>query len=98
MFNFFVFGLKYLFFYLMKTEELERGKSVKWIQVVLHKVYLIIHFFLFQLHGVDDNISRSKRLIISMSRRMSRNKWIVGAIISVLVLAIMLILYFKFSK
>ncbi|KAI3452272.1 hypothetical protein Pfo_008937 [Paulownia fortunei] len=50
------------------------------------------------LHGVDDNISRSKRTITSMSRRMSRNKWIIGAIISVLALAVMLILYFKLSK
>ncbi|KAK6129275.1 hypothetical protein DH2020_036984 [Rehmannia glutinosa] len=50
------------------------------------------------LHGVDDNVSRSKRVVISMSRRMSRNKWIIGAIISVLVLAIVLVLYFKLSK
>ncbi|KAK6155064.1 hypothetical protein DH2020_009312 [Rehmannia glutinosa] len=50
------------------------------------------------LHGVDDNVSRSKRVVISMSRRMSRNKWIISAIISVLVLAIVLVLYFKLSK
>ncbi|KAL2240395.1 vesicle transport v-SNARE 13 [Sesamum indicum] len=50
------------------------------------------------LHGVDDNISRSKRVITSISRRMSRNKWIIGAIISVLVLVILLILYFKLAK
>ncbi|XP_019199945.1 PREDICTED: vesicle transport v-SNARE 11-like [Ipomoea nil] len=49
------------------------------------------------LHGVDDNISRSKKILTTMSRRMSRNKWIIGSIIAVLVIAIILILYFKLS-
>lgn len=47
------------------------------------------------LHGVDDNIGRSKRILTNMSRRMSRNKWIISAIVLVLVLAIALIMYFK---
>ncbi|KAK4800149.1 hypothetical protein SAY86_025514 [Trapa natans] len=47
------------------------------------------------LHGVDDNIGRSKRILTSMSRRMNRNKWIIGFIIAVLIIAIALILYFK---
>ncbi|KAK1357711.1 Vesicle transport v-SNARE 13 [Heracleum sosnowskyi] len=50
------------------------------------------------LHGVDDNISRTKKLLTSMSRRMSRNKWIIGSIIVVLVLAIILILYYKLTR
>ncbi|XP_022884103.1 vesicle transport v-SNARE 13-like isoform X2 [Olea europaea var. sylvestris] len=50
------------------------------------------------LHGVDDNVSRSKRIINSMSRRMNRNKWIIGAVITVLVIVIIVILYFKLSK
>ncbi|CAI9752702.1 unnamed protein product [Fraxinus pennsylvanica] len=50
------------------------------------------------LHGVDDNVSRSKRIITSMSRRMNRNKWIIGAVTTVLVIAIIVILYFKLSK
>ncbi|CAI9112055.1 OLC1v1012427C1 [Oldenlandia corymbosa var. corymbosa] len=49
------------------------------------------------LHGVDDNISRSKKILTNMSRRMSRNKWIIGSIIAVLVVAIILILYFKLT-
>ncbi|CAN4088432.1 unnamed protein product [Withania somnifera] len=49
------------------------------------------------LHGVDDNISRSKKILTTMSRRMSRNKWIIGSIIAVLVLAILLVLYFKLA-
>lgn len=49
------------------------------------------------LHGVDDNISRSKKILTTMSRRMSRNKWIIGTIIAVLVLAILLVLYFKLA-
>ncbi|KAJ9683726.1 hypothetical protein PVL29_019342 [Vitis rotundifolia] len=47
------------------------------------------------LHGVDDNISRSKKILTNMSRRMSRNKWIIGSVIAVLVVVIALILYFK---
>ncbi|CAL2250195.1 unnamed protein product [Prunus armeniaca] len=47
------------------------------------------------LHGVDDNIGKSKRVLTSMARRMSRNKWIIGSVIAVLVIVIALILYFK---
>lgn len=47
------------------------------------------------LHGVDDNIGKSKRILTAMTRRMSRNKWIIGSIIAVLAIAIVLILYFK---
>ncbi|KAK6128860.1 hypothetical protein DH2020_037377 [Rehmannia glutinosa] len=50
------------------------------------------------LHGVDDNIGRSRKIITNMSRRMNRNKWVIGAIITVLVIAIAVILYFKLSK
>ncbi|XP_047259643.1 vesicle transport v-SNARE 13 [Capsicum annuum] len=49
------------------------------------------------LHGVDDNIGRSKKILTTMSRRMNRNKWIIGTIIAVLVLAILLVLYFKLA-
>nr|XP_023888794.1 vesicle transport v-SNARE 13-like [Quercus suber]XP_023888795.1 vesicle transport v-SNARE 13-like [Quercus suber] len=47
------------------------------------------------LHGVDDNVGRSKKILTNMSRRMSRNKWMIGSIIAVLFIAIALILYFK---
>ncbi|KAK0575279.1 hypothetical protein LWI29_036556 [Acer saccharum] len=50
-----------------------------------------------KLHGVDDAISKSKKVLTAMSRRMSRNKWIVGSIIAVLVIAIIFVLYFKLS-
>ncbi|XVF54344.1 hypothetical protein PTKIN_Ptkin05aG0174000 [Pterospermum kingtungense] len=49
------------------------------------------------LHGVDDNISMSKKILTTMSRRTSRNKWIIGSIIAALVLAILFILYFKLT-
>ncbi|KAM7480053.1 hypothetical protein LguiA_028266 [Lonicera macranthoides] len=49
------------------------------------------------LHGVDDNIGRSKKILTAMSRRMNRNKWIISSFIAALVLAILLILYFKFT-
>ncbi|XP_057514856.1 vesicle transport v-SNARE 13-like [Actinidia eriantha] len=49
------------------------------------------------LHGVDDNIGRSKKILTNMSRRMNQNKLIIGSIIAVLVVAIILILYFKLA-
>ncbi|XP_072993724.1 vesicle transport v-SNARE 11-like [Typha latifolia] len=49
------------------------------------------------LHGVDDNIGKSKRILSAMSRRMDRNKWIIGSVIVALVLAIFLILYYKLA-
>ncbi|KQK08350.1 hypothetical protein BRADI_2g41330v3 [Brachypodium distachyon] len=48
------------------------------------------------LHSVDDNISKSRRIMGAMVRRMDRNKWIIGFIMTLLVLAILVILYFKF--
>ncbi|PHT33731.1 hypothetical protein CQW23_25531 [Capsicum baccatum] len=48
-----------------------------------------------KLHGVDDAIDKSKKILTSMSRRISRNKWIMGSVIGALILAIILILYFK---
>ncbi|KAF2575364.1 hypothetical protein F2Q70_00000244 [Brassica cretica] len=50
------------------------------------------------LHGVDDNVGKSKKILTAMTRRMSRNKWTIGAIITVLVLAIIFILYFKLTR
>ncbi|KAB2613835.1 vesicle transport v-SNARE 13-like [Pyrus ussuriensis x Pyrus communis] len=47
------------------------------------------------LHGVDDNIGKSKRVLTSMARSMNRNKWLIGTVIAVLVIVIALILYFK---
>lgn len=47
------------------------------------------------LHGVDENIGKSRKILTAMSRRMSRNKWIIGCIIVVLLIAIALVLYFK---
>ncbi|CAA0828716.1 Vesicle transport v-SNARE 12 [Striga hermonthica] len=48
-----------------------------------------------KLSDVDSAIDKSKKVLTSMSRRMSRNKWIVGSVIAALVLAIIVILYFK---
>ncbi|XP_047334410.1 vesicle transport v-SNARE 13-like [Impatiens glandulifera] len=49
------------------------------------------------LHGVNHNISGSKRILGNISRRMNRNKWIISTIIAVLVIVISLVLYFKLS-
>ncbi|GKB17564.1 hypothetical protein Tco_0851487, partial [Tanacetum coccineum] len=48
-----------------------------------------------RLHGVDDAIDKSKKVLTSMSRRMSKNKWILGSVIGALVLAILFILWCK---
>ncbi|KAK4437036.1 Vesicle transport v-SNARE 11 [Sesamum alatum] len=50
------------------------------------------------LRGVDDNISKSKKVLSNMSRRMNRNKWIIVAIITILIIAILLVLYFKLTR
>jgi vesicle transport through interaction with t-SNAREs protein 1 len=49
-----------------------------------------------QLDDVDVNVGNSRKIIGNMVRRMDRNKWIIGLIIALLVLAILVILYFKF--
>lgn len=48
------------------------------------------------LHNVDDNIGKSRKIMGAMVRRMDRNKWIIGFLIALLVLAILVVLYFKF--
>lgn len=50
------------------------------------------------IHGVDGNISKSRRVLTEMTSRMNRNKWIVGSITGVLALAIMIILYLKLTR
>ncbi|KAL3640174.1 Vesicle transport v-SNARE 13 [Castilleja foliolosa] len=50
------------------------------------------------MHGVDDNIGRSRKIMTNMSRRMDRNKCMIGTIVTILVIAIAVILYFKLVK
>lgn len=59
--------------------------------------WVLLYLSTLQLHGVDDAIDKSKKILGAMSKRMSRNKWIVGSVIAALVLAIIFILYFKLS-
>ncbi|KAF5754976.1 putative GOSR2/Membrin/Bos1, vesicle transport v-SNARE domain superfamily [Helianthus annuus] len=47
------------------------------------------------LHGVDENVGKSKKIMTNISRRMNRNKWIIGFMVTILIVAIILILYFK---
>ncbi|GMH27596.1 hypothetical protein Nepgr_029439 [Nepenthes gracilis] len=51
-----------------------------------------------KLHEVDNAIDKSKKILTTMSRSISKNKWIVGSIIAALALAIIIILYFKLSR
>ncbi|XP_021299849.1 vesicle transport v-SNARE 12-like [Herrania umbratica] len=50
-----------------------------------------------KLYEVDNAIDKSKKVLTTMSRRITKNKWIVVSIIVALVLAIGLILYYKIS-
>ncbi|TKY69636.1 Vesicle transport v-SNARE 12 [Spatholobus suberectus] len=51
-----------------------------------------------RLHGIDDAIDKSKKVLTTMSRRISRNKWIVASVIGALVFAIAVILFYKLSR
>lgn len=51
-----------------------------------------------KLHEVDNVIDKSKKILTSMSRRISKNKWIAGSVIAALVVAIIFIIYFKLSN
>ncbi|KAK2655498.1 hypothetical protein Ddye_008550 [Dipteronia dyeriana] len=75
---------------MLETEEL--GVSI--LQDLHQQCQSLLHAH-GTLHGVDVNISKSKKILTAMSRRMSRNKWIMGSVVTVLILAILLILYFK---
>lgn len=50
-----------------------------------------------QLHGVDDNTDKSKKILSNMSRRMDKSKWILSTIAVLLIFVIILIVYFKLS-
>lgn len=47
------------------------------------------------LHGADDNITKARKILSNMSKRMMQNKLIMLGIIAFLILAIALIIYFK---
>ncbi|XP_014497572.1 vesicle transport v-SNARE 11 [Vigna radiata var. radiata] len=49
------------------------------------------------LHGVDDNVGKSKKILSNISTMMNRNKWIFSTVVVVLIVVITLILYFKLS-
>ncbi|CAL5188664.1 unnamed protein product [Lathyrus oleraceus] len=51
-----------------------------------------------RLHGVDNAIDKSKKVLTTMSRRITRNKWIVGSLIGALVFAVVVILFYKLSR
>merc|ERR1712072_1157915 len=50
------------------------------------------------LHGVDDNITKSRKILSVMARRIMQNKAIMFGIIMLLVGSIGLVIYFKFIK
>ena len=50
------------------------------------------------LHSADDNISKARKILSNMARRMMQNKLIMMGIIGFLIAAIVLIIYFKAKK
>lgn len=77
---------------MMETEEL--GVSI--LQDLSQQRQTLLHSHS-KLHGVDEAIDKSKKVLTAMSRRMTRNKWIVTSVIIALILAIILIISFKLS-
>ena len=50
------------------------------------------------LHGVDDNITKSRKILSTMARRAMQNKLIMAGVILLLFGSICLIFYFKLIK
>ena len=50
------------------------------------------------LHGADDSISKARRTLASMSRRVLTNKLIAYGICGLLLAAIILVIYYKFIR
>lgn len=50
------------------------------------------------LHGADDNIAKSRRILAGMSRRIMTNKVVMFGIIGLLVAAIIIVIYFKIKS
>ncbi len=47
------------------------------------------------LRGADDNISKARKMLANMGRRLMQNKLIMFGIIGILLAAIIIIIYFK---
>jgi vesicle transport through interaction with t-SNAREs protein 1 len=47
------------------------------------------------LHGADDNIGKSRRILASMAKRAMQNKVMLGAVIGILIMCIFLIIVVK---
>lgn len=47
------------------------------------------------LHGVDDNLGRSKKILKSIANRMNRNKWIIIGVIALLLIIIGVIIFLR---
>jgi hypothetical protein len=50
------------------------------------------------LHGADSNITKARKLLSGMSRRLMQNKLIMFGVMGLLLAAIILIIYFKTRK
>jgi len=78
---------------LLETEEL--GVS---ILQDLHRQRETIVSARENVHGTDDNIGRSRKILAAMGRRAMANKVMMYGIIAMLVSAILVIAYFKLIK
>ena len=56
---------------------------------------LTAHCHATQLHGADDNIGKSRRILASMAKRALQNKVMLGAVIGILLMCIFLIIVVK---
>ncbi|KAK9858415.1 hypothetical protein WJX84_005747 [Apatococcus fuscideae] len=78
---------------LLETEELGAG-----ILQNLHSQRQTITHARDTLHGADDNIAKSRRILAGMSRRIMTNKVVMFGIIGLLVAAIIIVIYFKIKS
>ena len=77
---------------LLETEELGGGTQD------LHRQRETITNARESIHGADDNIGRSRKILAAMGRRAMANKLMMYGIIAMLVTAISVIAYFKLIK
>lgn len=50
------------------------------------------------LHGADDGIARARKLLSTMSRRITTNRLLMGGIVATLVGAIVLLIAYKLRR
>lgn len=60
--------------------------------------FLIVNlFYCFQLHHTDVELDQSSRVLNTMLKRVMQNKFILGCVITFVLIVIVIAIYYKFS-